>query len=1021
MYEKLLESKIKPLHYLINRLVERDIQLNIPKFCFFLGAGCSKESNIPLGSEIISICQKLAFVDGHKDGYQVERNNRKNFREYMDSIEDFATKNNRDFQKFVLNKEEIFKQSINEDYVLSKLPLNILTTKSDKNKIDDRTRKSDLFKAFHEKIVKDSLYGKWFEEFSQDPRERQKLIEILIDQQNTDLDYIIFCSLIDEGLIHNVFTTNFDDLINENLLTFFDKKARVYSHNELANYISISSDKPNIIKLHGDYLFENVKNIGEETSALAQNMKTKFAETLKLLDLVIIGYNGADHSIMSVLESIKNERSFLLIWCGTSIDKLHWRVVNLINNTQNSYFIEIPSFKELVTKLRHRFSWESFMSNIIEKSTRRQNKLDLLIQNSQLYIEQNESITNEEKELVRSNLYRSALSAVMSRNLSHNMGSHVLSRLAKSSTIDQLDSESIARFNSYLRSRMDLIADISSNHYRYSTHMKLKDELLGEFISQSSNTPQQNVLLNLISGLPELTSKNINITIDEVSEYEEDVLVKIPNGHLGVIAFYIILENIIRNSVKHSKIDSNRGLKYKVSFSKLKKGRDVVKLQIKDNLGSLNKSQRSHETFLQNILRLANEPIINKNKLRNIGWGIAEIKIVAAYLRQISIDAIDDKIFELPILEIKLDSQFNLAFIFYLNFIPIKIGIIINEKQFSHLFGKDNNFKDIISRLKKIGVDIIEEQAIDSNNKINSYKFILLFESAIIPAKLRNTLRIIYCSKENQKLKELINDKESGLENILLEIWKIRLKHLTKNNIPKLRILKDKERILEHSNGKAQIIFDNHGRNFKDFSSDSLFYEAYFAHSYIEKKLNEESDLTNCEIIESCLIRVGILDERIQKQINQNILRLNKNENISYGDILLLQNIFIPNSKEIDLSSINVSNLFDILKTWIVNSDLDFIIINLGLVEKLVDIKSGDIKEFISKIESLRDFQSQSLKVILTSGRGIPNYVPVDAAFIHFSHLSNFLFEQRNKYQLIQTLYSLSMNSLPENELYFNR
>ena len=318
MDERLNKNKIKPLAYLINKFQAKDLRFDVPRFCFLLGAGCSVTSNIPTASGIIQICQKLSFVDHHREGYQVNIELLKNFKKYLGRVDDFVYKSETEFKQFIKDKEEQFKQSLTKEYVVSRIPQNIINRiKSDCN-IEGEELDNKLLDLYLEKIHQDSLYGKWFEEYSQDPRDRQKLIENIIEQQEISNDYIIFSGLINEGLIHNIFTTNFDDLINETLIIYFNKKARVYSHNEIARYISITSQKPNIIKLHGDYLFENIKNVGEETSVLEQNMRKKFSEALNSLDLVVIGYGGADHSIMSVIESIKEERPFTMLWCASS-------------------------------------------------------------------------------------------------------------------------------------------------------------------------------------------------------------------------------------------------------------------------------------------------------------------------------------------------------------------------------------------------------------------------------------------------------------------------------------------------------------------------------------------------------------------------------------------------------------------------------------------------------------------------------------------------------------------------------
>jgi tetratricopeptide (TPR) repeat protein len=176
-------------------------------------------------------------------------------------------------------------------------------------------------------------------------------IEHVIEDVEPAGDYILFASLVDGQIIHNVLTTNFDDLLNEALINYYNNRARVYAHNEMARFISPVSKRPNIIKLHGDYLYENIKNTNVETGDLEANMKSKFSEILNRMNLVVVGYGGADHSVMSVLEMVKKDNKYCLIWCGSDPDKLNWRVVHLINSTKNSFFVPVSDFQAMVFKL----------------------------------------------------------------------------------------------------------------------------------------------------------------------------------------------------------------------------------------------------------------------------------------------------------------------------------------------------------------------------------------------------------------------------------------------------------------------------------------------------------------------------------------------------------------------------------------------------------------------------------------------------------------------------------------------
>lgn len=63
--------------------------------------------------------------------------------------------------------------------------------------------------------------------------------------------------------------------------------------------------KPNIIKLHGEYLYNNTKNYINETHDLGECLNGKFKEALQRFGMIVVGYQGNDYSIMHILEELK--------------------------------------------------------------------------------------------------------------------------------------------------------------------------------------------------------------------------------------------------------------------------------------------------------------------------------------------------------------------------------------------------------------------------------------------------------------------------------------------------------------------------------------------------------------------------------------------------------------------------------------------------------------------------------------------------------------------------------------------
>ena len=382
-----------------NKIIEKHRELDIPNFCLFLGSGCSKNSGIPIAPELIEILQKIIFVSRHKDYFSIIKTKEINIYEYLNLISNFVSKNSAEFKKFCFSIEKKFINSIetNLDKHINNIPINLSIEYKEKN---SESLKDEILKI----IFNDTKYSKWFEEYSEDPRQRQKLIEELIENKDPGGSYIFLANIINKGIFNNIFTTNFDDLINDSLLKYVDLKSKVYAHNEIAKYISIYSKKPNIIKLHGDFLFQSIKNTIDETQDLEDDLKFKLNEALKCLNLIVVGYSGFDNSVMNTLKETKKNTSFQLIWCITKKDfynnTINWRVFDIINNYNNSFFILIDDFDTLIFNI-----WSKFNRPLVDLEETSKKRIllinGLLKKFDDQSVKNSTSITTKEKEIFR--------------------------------------------------------------------------------------------------------------------------------------------------------------------------------------------------------------------------------------------------------------------------------------------------------------------------------------------------------------------------------------------------------------------------------------------------------------------------------------------------------------------------------------------------------------------------------------------------------------------------------------------
>lgn len=284
---------------------------------------------------------------------------------------------------------------------------------------------------------------------------------------------------------------------------------------------------------------------------------------------------------------------------------------------------------------------------------------------------------------------KAAIAAIMSRNGSHNIGSHVLS--AVSSKINDLGDDKV--LYNYIQERMDFIAQITTETPKWTFSTAFIQDLIRRFYMQRH-------LLNYISsseGLSAYEYQNHVVKNEEIKDRlivrivndkneeivgpeidKDDIslkdffLIAIPGGIVGQQAFFTILENIIRNTAKHNWANSTYKKDQKNLIITIKyfsdPTKDFVLFKIYDNVSDVfngldmienNKDELaktllphkvedvSEEKPLNKKLPLHQEintklvvPFVNEDsgQLRNENWGLAEIKICSAFLNKKSVE-----------------------------------------------------------------------------------------------------------------------------------------------------------------------------------------------------------------------------------------------------------------------------------------------------------------------------------------------------------------------------------------------
>ena len=170
--------------------------------------------------------------------------------------------------------------------------------------------------------------------------------------------------------------------------------------------------------------------------------------------------------------------------------------------------------------------------------------------------------------------------------------------------------------------------------------------------------------------------------------------------------------------------------------------------------------------------------------------------------------------------------------------------------------------------------------------------------------------------------------------------------------------------------------------------------------------------------IDAALTNIAVIDERIQ-ELSQNEYKLqNENQTLAYQEIWNYMNVYIPTVDEIPLGiqTFNTNyeqRIIDLIKDQFdehsprQKSGIDFVIIHLGILEKILNVQVGKSKDRPEDLINLINNIANTLKteIILTSGRAQTN-LPNNISFLGYSLISQYLIENRFKLYLSEIIYA---------------
>lgn len=205
----------------------------------------------------------------------------------------------------------------------------------------------------------------------QQPLERKNYLEQLFEGKQPAFGYVYLASLIAAKRLNRILTLNFDDLASEALVKYYGIKPIVCPFDASISEIAVSKQKPKIIKLHGDFLYDDIRRFDDLRNSarmqsyfpksMQENIEDKMKEMTRGYGLIVAGYSGNDTSIMSAISDLLKNPEYLtygLHWClhkprkSEQSVEIPAKLIELKQNYPNQvHLYEIESFDKLMEEV----------------------------------------------------------------------------------------------------------------------------------------------------------------------------------------------------------------------------------------------------------------------------------------------------------------------------------------------------------------------------------------------------------------------------------------------------------------------------------------------------------------------------------------------------------------------------------------------------------------------------------------------------------------------------------------------
>lgn len=194
------------------------------------------------------------------------------------------------------------------------------------------------------------------------PREerREFFLKLLGQRTQPSKGYVALADLVFKGWVKTILTTNFEELAFEACRATPMPWIQIVRTPSEAGLISTAPAYPQVIHLHGSVEHYTDQNIESETRSCHPSLRVQVVPLLRDHPLVVIGYRGAEPSIMAdLLAEGARDGNYRrgMFWCVRDSEALHPNVQQLASQLgANFQLVRVGGFDECMAELNREVS-----------------------------------------------------------------------------------------------------------------------------------------------------------------------------------------------------------------------------------------------------------------------------------------------------------------------------------------------------------------------------------------------------------------------------------------------------------------------------------------------------------------------------------------------------------------------------------------------------------------------------------------------------------------------------------------